>query len=98
MERSAREPKVGGVGLHHPDGRTGEPIPKLLGAVRMELDGDDARAGRNQSRRERASARADVDDEVTGLDGGLLDEQLRPVVSELVPAPACPLVRGHDAP
>jgi hypothetical protein len=69
-----------------------------LCAARVQLDGDDSSAGVDQYRGERAGAGADVDDEVTWLDGGLLDEQLRPIVSELMPAPPRPLVRGHDAP
>lgn len=98
MERAPREAKVGGIGLHDRDRGTREPLAKMLRAARMQLDGDDSRASRDQSGRERAGPGADVDDEITRSDGGLLDEQPRPVVSELMPAPPRPLVRGHDAP
>jgi hypothetical protein len=64
----------------------------------VQLDSDDPRSGVDQWRGERAGTRADFDYQFTRSDVGVLDEQLRPVVSELMPAPTCPLVRGHDTP
>jgi hypothetical protein len=98
VKGTARQAKICRVGLHNGDRRAREPLTELLRAARVQLDGDDARSRPDEWRRERARARTDVDDEVTGSDGGLLDEQLRPVVSEPMPAPTRPLVRGHDAP
>ena len=98
MKRTSRQSQVGGIRPHDRDRRMSEPLAKLLHAAWVQLDGDDPSAGADQRRGERAGAGADVDDDVTWSDGGVVDEQLRPVVSELMPAPTCPLVRGHDAP
>ncbi len=54
----------------------------------MQLDRDDACTGRDQRGRDRTRPRADVEHQIAGPDGGVIDEAPRGVVRELMPSPA----------
>ena len=86
VERAAGESEVAGVGPHQRQFGA-EAFPELRGSTGVDLDGDDARAGREQGRGERAGAGADVEDEVARSDACVVDESFSPDRIELVPAP-----------
>jgi hypothetical protein len=97
-ERLAGQPQVRHVGADDLEARcAGEPGPEEHDPPRVELEGDDARAGLQQVVGDRASARAEVEHEVAGFDAGTRHEPAGPVVSESMPPPSRPY-RGHDGP
>jgi hypothetical protein len=64
----------------------------------VQLDGNDASAGIDQQRRYGAGPRPYVEHERAGSYSGLLHEECRPPVIELVKAPPLLLPPGHDGP
>lgn len=89
MEAATRQPEVTGIGLHDHDVRA-EPITQLLGAPRMRLYRDDARARCQQRLDERAVAGADVEHECARRDACVGDEPVSPGLVEPVPSPLPP--------
>jgi hypothetical protein len=98
LERPPGKPEIGRVDLHHRDGRICEPVAEALSPPRVELDGNDTRAGIEQLARERARAGTDVENQVGRIDPCRENEAASPAVSELMPSPARPPLGGHDAP
>lgn len=94
---ASRETQVGGVGFHDNDLVGREPPPERRRPFVMQLDGDDAGAGSDQSGRYRAGPGPDVDDELAGAHACFSDEPISPGGVELVPAPPA-RTGGHDAP
>lgn len=97
-EGPAREPEIGGVDLDHADGRSREPAAKLARPPGVEFDGENTRSGTDQWGGEGSRSGTDVHHEVAGLNTCCRDDSVSPVVSELMPSPACPPLGGHDAP
>ena len=97
-ERSAGEPEVARVGLDDLYWRAGEALPEQVGARRMQLDGDDTCAARDQMRGDRAGAGTDVEHQIALRDPGVADEPAGPAVSELMPSPPSRSLGGHGAP
>jgi hypothetical protein len=64
-----------------------ESIPERAGTRRMGLDRNDASPGRDERRRERANAGANVYDEDTRRNTCVSDEPVRPSSVELMPPP-----------
>jgi hypothetical protein len=96
MERTARQPEVRRVGLDH-HRESAEPLPEGLRTPRMQLDGDDPRAGVDQRCCERARARAHIDDQITAADSAVGDESFSPARVELMPSPP-PWLSHGDGP
>lgn len=86
-ERSAREPEIGRIDLHHGHRRSTEALTQLLRPPRVKLERDDPRAGRDQWDGERAGSRADVEHEIPGPDAGRSHEPPGRTLSELMPTP-----------
>lgn len=86
-ERTAREAKIGRVGLHDDNRRAGKPLAQRVGPLRVQLDRDDARPGRDERFGDRAGPRADVDHEVSGPHPRFGDQSLCGYVSEPMPSP-----------
>ena len=96
MERTARQPEVRRVGFH--DHREpAEPLPEGLRTPRMQLDGDDPRAGVDKRCGERACACADIEDQITAADSAVGDESFSPARVELMPSPP-PWLSHGDGP
>jgi hypothetical protein len=72
-------------------------LPEDLRTPRVQLDGDDTRAGVDQRRGERARARADIDDQITAADSAVGDESFSPARVELMPSPP-PWLSHGDGP
>jgi hypothetical protein len=96
MERTPRQPEVRRVGLDD-HCEPAEPLPEDLRTPRVQLDGDDTRAGVDQRRGERARARADIDDQITAADSAVGDESFSPARVELMPSPP-PWLSHSDGP
>lgn len=96
MERTARQPEVHRVGLDH-HREPAEPLPEDLRTRRMQLDGDDTRAGVDERCGERARARSDIEDQITAADSAVGDESFSPARVELMPSPP-PWLSHGDGP
>jgi len=92
-ERAGRQPQRGDVGGHHGDLR--EPGTQPGGPAGMQLDRDDAGAGRQQRSGQRAVAGAEVQDELAGVDTGRGDDARGPVIGEPVPSPGTARMRSR---
>lgn len=80
--------ELGEIALDDPHVGIPEPSPELGGAAGVSFDGDDRHPGHGeQRRRDRAVARADVDDEVVGAELGGSDQPVSPFGAESVPSP-----------
>jgi hypothetical protein len=97
-ERAPRKPEIGGIDLHHGDVGARKSLPELAGPTRVKLDRDDTRTGIHQRTGDRAGTGANIENKVAGFDPCRANEPTSPVVSELMPSPACPPSDGHDAP
>lgn len=93
MERSARQPEVAGIGLDDHDAPA-KPLPQDLGALRVQLDGDDPRAGVNEGRGKCSLTRTHIEDEITAADSAVGYEPFSPSRVELVPTPPPWLCHG----
>jgi hypothetical protein len=98
LVRPPGKPEICRVDLHHRDGRIREQLTEMPRATRVELDGDDTRAGVDQLARERAGTGTDVEHQVTRFDPCRDNEAASPAVSELMPSPVRPPFGGHGAP
>ncbi len=98
MKGLTGESQVAGIGHHDDDRLALEAFPQLAGTSFVQLDGDDAGAGSHERGRERARAGADVEDERSGPDGGVLHEAGRPAFIESVVAPPVGIPPGHGGP
>jgi hypothetical protein len=78
-ERAPGQPDVGDVGAHDRHRRGGEAVTEDPDALRVQLDRDDAGAGIEECRRQRAVTGAEIDDEVTGADAGATHDVARRV-------------------
>ena len=74
-----------------------EPLPEDLRTRRMQLDGDDTRAGVDERCGERARARSDIEDQITAADSAVGDESFSPARVELMPSPP-PWLSHGDGP
>lgn len=98
VKRLTGEPQVAGIGHHDDDRLALEAFPELEGASFVQLDGDDAGSCSQQRRREGARAGADVEDESSRTDGGVLHEASRPALIESVVPPPVGIPPGHGGP
>jgi hypothetical protein len=98
LEGSARETEVGRVGANDRHGALIELVPEVRGALWMQLDRDNARAGRDESASYRSSSRTDVENKVTGNHPSICDDAARRASIELMPPPPWPADRGHGGP
>ena len=85
---SARQTKIGGIGLHDDDRCARETASQCLGASGMKFHRDDPCARSHERRSDRTRSRADVEHEITrsNVCGG--DQTLRRLASETMPSPA----------
>ena len=79
------------------DGEPAEPFPEGCGAPRVQLHGDDPRAGIDERRREGTRARPHVDDQISTPDSAVGDESFSPARVELMPPPP-PWLSHGDGP
>jgi hypothetical protein len=87
FEGAARETEIGSIGGNDRHGAWIEVIPQVRGALWMQLNGDNVRAGRDEGASYRSSSRTDVEDKVTGHDASVCDNAARPTTIELMPPP-----------
>jgi hypothetical protein len=97
-ERAAGQPKIACVRLHDDDVRARETAAQDARPHGVQLDRDDASARCEERCGQATGTGADVENDVTGHDAGVVDDPTCPALSELVPSPARPRVRGHGAP
>ena len=97
-KRLTGEPQVAGVGQDDHDALVGEALPQLACPPVVQLDGDDPGARSHKGCREGTGARADVEHELTGSDGRLLDKAGRPAAMESVVPPPRGFPPGHGGP
>jgi len=97
-ERPARESQISRVCHDDDDGLALEAVTQALRPPLVQLDRHDARSCGNKWQRERAVAGSDVEHELTGSDGGVIDNESRPTAIELVEPPPCRAPRGHGGP
>jgi hypothetical protein len=75
-----------------------ELTPQVGGALWMQLNRNDARAGRDERASYRSSSGTDIENEIPGSDAGVYDDAARPTAMKLMPPPPWPAGRGHGGP
>jgi hypothetical protein len=95
FEGTTRETEIGRVGANDRHIALIELIPQVRGAQWMQLDGHNARTGRNERASYRTSSCTDVENKVTGNDASVCHDAARPTTIELMPPPPWPADGGH---
>jgi hypothetical protein len=98
LEGSARQTEIGPVGVYDRHVASIETIPQIPDTMRMQLNGDDARAGRDERPGYGAGSGTNVENKVSRNDAGVRDDPARPTAIELMPPPPWPAGGGHDGP
>lgn len=96
--RTSREPQVSCIGHHDGHRRGLEAIPEESGASAVQLKGDDTYAGLHQGCSQRTESGTDIEHEIAGCESGVLYEERRPALIELVEPPPRLPVPGHGGP
>ena len=98
FEGTAREREIGRVGANGRHVALIELIPRVRGALWMQINRNNVRSSRGERASYRASSRTDVENKVTGNDASVCDDAARPTTIELMPPPPWPADRGHGGP
>jgi hypothetical protein len=96
-EGSSWQSNVTAICLDDDDVGPGVLLTKFASPRRVQFKGDDACASTKQWVGDRSGTCSDVEDEVTFVDVGAVDETLGPSTIESMPPPSRPLL-GHGGP